>query len=778
VSEMLDAALRYADNGWPVFPLQSNRKEPATEHGCKDATTDQAQLRAWFANGRRCNVGVATGNRSGLLVIDIDVKKGVDGFATLAKLEAELGSISDTRTVATPSGGAHLYLSVDQELRCSTGTLGPGIDVRCDGGYVVAPPSWITTTAYRWEDDGPILPLPVAWVTRIQETRSGGDFHELDAQPVPIGQQEDVLNRRACSYRHHGLSRAGALAALWADVQTWQRDPAQRPWTPADVVTKVDRAWRDIEPGVPGAPDADTKGPNCTDVGNAWRFAQLCRGHVRHCHPWGQWLTWDGRRWQRDDTKRIWRLARKTVVGILKEAAQEADSDRRGRLAKWAIASESRALLANMVELASSEPDIPVVPAELDVDPWLLNCRNGTVDLRTGGLRPPDPADLITKLAPVVYDPDAACPTWEAFLTRIMGGKAELIDYLQRVVGSALVGEQVDHALFFLYGLGANGKSTFISALLAVLGDYGKQVAPDLLMYSDYDRHPTGLADLFGVRLAASTEVEAGRRLAEVLVKQLTGGDRVKARYMHRDFFEFDPSHTIMLAANHKPVIYGGDHAMWRRIRLIPFAVTIPTAEQNPRLGKKLCAELPGILAWAVRGCLDWQHGGLQDPAEVIAATAAYRAEMDALGTFIATCCEVRKNLQVTAGALYKAYKSWADAEGEKPVSQRALALRLEERGFQRGKDAKSRRCWFGIGLNPSSPDTSDRSPGNFSRERVLENLPEHLSDVSGTAGDDASEVSLSKGTAAVLATFPGSKLIARHYRSTPSDSVAAWGSQ
>jgi Bifunctional DNA primase/polymerase, N-terminal len=257
VSGMLATALKYADNEWPVFPLRSNSKLPATEHGCKDATTDEAQIHEWFGDERPCNVGIATGNRSGLLVIDIDVKKGVDGFATLARLEAELGSISDTRTVVTPSGGAHLYFFVDQELRCSTGTLGPGIDVRCDGGYVVAPPSWITTTAYRWEDDGPILPLPIAWVTRIQESRSSaGDFHQLDAQPVPIGQQEDVLNRRACSLRRGGVSRAAAVAGLWADVQTWGQDPS-RPWTLADVESKVDHAWRDIEPKpqpVPAAP--------------------------------------------------------------------------------------------------------------------------------------------------------------------------------------------------------------------------------------------------------------------------------------------------------------------------------------------------------------------------------------------------------------------------------------------------------------------------------------------------------------------------------------------
>jgi putative DNA primase/helicase len=480
--------------------------------------------------------------------------------------------------------------------------------------------------------------------------------------------------------------------------------------------------------------------PGCTDVGNAYRFARLCGGHVHYCDPWGQWLHWDRRRWQRDNTQRIWRLARTTVRGILKEAAKETDDGRRSQLSKWAIASESKSLLTNMIGLAESEPGIPITPEELDADAWLLNCRNGTVDLRTGVLRDHDRTDLITKLAPVVYDPGATCPAWDAFLARIMGGKAELIDYLQRVVGMSLVGEQVEHALFFLYGLGANGKSTFISALLAVLGDYGKQVAPDLLMYSEHDRHPTGLADLFGVRLAASTEVEAGRRFAEVLVKQMTGGDRQKARFMHKDFFEFDPTHTIFLAANHKPMIQGGDHAMWRRIRLIPFEVTIPAAEQNPTLPKKLRGELPGILAWAVRGCLDWQRAGLRDPDIVTAATDAYRDEMDALGSFLATCCEVKKAGQVTGGDLYKGYQSWAEKEGERAITQRTFALRLQERGFRRGKDNKSRRCWFGIGLIASSLDTLGTSSGNFSRERVIENFTEHPSNASGSGSVDASD--------------------------------------
>lgn len=261
MSGMLAAALAYIDEGWPVFPLVANGKTPATEHGFKDASTDEGRIREWFGDGRPCNLGIATGG--GLLVIDVDVKGGVDGYATLARLETELGPLGDTRTAVTPSGGRHLYYATTEEMPSSAGTLGPGLDVRGAGGYVVAPPSTINGRPYSWEDDLPVRPLMAA-VQRIQQARSaaGADFHELDGLPVPISRQEDVLNRRACSLRRGGVSPAAAVAGLWADVQTWEQDPA-RPWRLRDVEAKVARAWRDIEPAAEApAPAADTPAPS------------------------------------------------------------------------------------------------------------------------------------------------------------------------------------------------------------------------------------------------------------------------------------------------------------------------------------------------------------------------------------------------------------------------------------------------------------------------------------------------------------------------------------
>lgn len=365
-----------------------------------------------------------------------------------------------------------------------------------------------------------------------------------------------------------------------------------------------------------------------------------------------------------------------------------------------------------MVKLAESEPAVSAQAHQFDACPWLLNCLNGTIDLRTGILSPHDPDNLITALVPVDYDPGATCPTWDAFVNRIMAGNVALITFLQRIIGYALTGSVSEQALFFLHGLGANGKSTFLKTILAVLGrDYAKQAAPDVLV-ENRNRHPTEVADLAGVRFVASIEVSDGKRLAEALVKQLTGGDPMKARHMRQDFFQFDPTFKILLAANHKPVIKGTDHAIWRRIKLIPFTVTIPEAEQDKALDSKLLKELPGILAWAVRGCLDWQRDGLGVPSEVVDTTAAYRAESDVLTPFLDERCVRGEGFRTQAGPLFAAYRDWADANGIRSHDQLttvSFGRELQARGFDKSTD-KSKRLTFYAGLDLlSDPPASSR---------------------------------------------------------------------
>lgn len=443
-----------------------------------------------------------------------------------------------------------------------------------------------------------------------------------------------------------------------------------------------------------------------TEMGNAERLAARFGEDLRHIHPWKKWLIWSGKRWEPDTRGEVVKKAKLTARSIRVEAEQ-AIGDEQEALEKHAERSESNHSIAAMIGLARSEPGIPVAVEELDRDPWLLNVENGTVDLRTGKLKPHDRDDLMTKLAPVEYDPDAEAPTWEKFLERVLPDE-EVRSFVQRAVGYSLTGDVSEQVLLFLYGAGANGKSTFLNAILEALGDYSQQAAPELLTVK-MNAHPTELARLKGTRFVASVEVEEGKRLAESLVKQMTGGDRITARFMRQDFFEFEPTHKVFFAANHKPVVRGTDYAIWRRIRLVPFDVTIPEDERDGHLPEKLREELPGILSWAVEGCLDWQAEGLDEPEGISRATEEYRSEMDVLAAFIEDRCVVSKRAEVRATPLYEVYREWCEASGERAENQRSFGTRLHERGFENEKVGGLIK-WFGVGLRHDEPGPSGLS--------------------------------------------------------------------
>src|SRR5919107_4489215 len=311
----------------------------------------------------------------------------------------------------------------------------------------------------------------------------------------------------------------------------------------------------------------------------------------------------------------------------------------------------------------------------MDASPDLLNVLNGTIDLRTGELRPHRREDLITKMAPVEYSQEASAPLWAATLERVLPSPA-LRAFFKKLCGYALSGDTSEHLLPVLYGIGANGKSTILNALLAAAGSYGMQAAPDLLV-AKKGAHPTEVADLFGMRLVASIEVEDGRRLAESLVKQLTGGDKVRARRMRQDFWQFEPTHKVFMAVNHKPEVRGTDTAIWRRLRLIPFEQTVPPAEQDKQLPQKLEAEMVGILRWALERCLKWPREGLQAPEEVRKATGQYRSEMDVIGAFLQDECKIGPGHKEPFTTVYKR----CEEGGERAETRRKFNARLKERG-------------------------------------------------------------------------------------------------
>jgi putative DNA primase/helicase len=350
-----------------------------------------------------------------------------------------------------------------------------------------------------------------------------------------------------------------------------------------------------------------------------------------------------------------------------------------------------------MVRLAESERAIRVGVNQLDTASMSLNVNNGTVNLDTGQLFDHKRADLITKLAPVDYDPRATAPTWEAFLHKVIPG-GSVRAFIQRAAGHSATGLPDDH-LPILYGLGANGKTTFLETMRMVLGNYAMQTPANTLLDRRSDA-TNDLARLRGARFVSAVETGKHRRLAEELVKRLTGGDTITARFLYGEFFEFRPTFNLWLATNHQPTVTGIDHAIWRRILLVPFPVTIPPRQRDPELGAKLAAEASGILNWLLVGLADWRAQGLNPPRSVRAATNRYKAEQDILRDFLAESCLIRRGTSVANKDLFATYEKWCIDNGEEVMSQKTFTQALAERGFKRRRtEASGAYRWFGIGL-------------------------------------------------------------------------------
>ena len=436
---------------------------------------------------------------------------------------------------------------------------------------------------------------------------------------------------------------------------------------------------------------------NLTDLGNARRFAQRHGRDVSYVRQWG-WVVWDGTRHRLDTRGEVQRLAKETVGSIYGESSRLEDS-RREAVAQHAIRSEAKSRIQAMIDLAWSEPGIVASPDDFDKDPWLFNCQNGTIELRTGTLREHRREDLITKLSPTHFEEHVGGEVFMRFLDRIMEGKPQVANYLRRLIGYSLTGLTVEQILLILYGQGSNGKTTLLEVIGEMMGDYAQHTPASTFMVQRGERIPNDIARLQGARLVVATETEEAKRLSESLVKSLTGGDSVAARFLHKEFFEFKPQFTPFLATNHRPTIKGVDHAIWRRLKLIPFTITIPDDEQDKELPEKLRQEMPAILSWAVMGCLEWQRDGLKEPKEVSVSTDTYRSEMDVLGEFFEECCAIDKTAEALARDIFQAYKEWCLHCGEKVFSQRWLGLRLSERGFGRKSASGGFSKWTGIGL-------------------------------------------------------------------------------
>ncbi|KRG85637.1 hypothetical protein H7691_11930 [Stenotrophomonas sp. CW117] len=431
-----------------------------------------------------------------------------------------------------------------------------------------------------------------------------------------------------------------------------------------------------------------------TEDALALSFTRRYHRDWRYVAAWGRWLVWDGQRWRTEDTL----AATDLIRSVCRQTAVRADNP------KVAAKLASASTVGGVERLARADRRHAATTDEWDADPWLLNTPGGVVDLKTGRMRPHERADRMTKITTAT--PSGDCPTWKQFIDEVTGGDQELQAYLQRMVGYALTGSTQEHALFFLYGTGANGKSVFVNTLATILGDYATNAPMDTFMETRTDRHPTDMAGLRGARFVAAIETEQGKRWAESKLKNLTGGDKISARFMRQDFFEFFPQFKLFVAGNHKPAIRNIDEAMKRRLHLIPFTITVPPERRDKNLQQKLLAERDGILAWAVQGCLDWQrHGRLLPPQRVVDATEEYFEAEDALGRWLDERCVREANAKSLTAELFNDWKQWAEAAGEFVGAQRRFSDLLITRGIEKWRNGVGVRGFQGIGLKyPPAP--------------------------------------------------------------------------
>jgi len=690
-NELHQAAIDLKSKGISVVPVNQN-KAPALRSWKRyqGEPMDNGELWQHFVEKKPYGIGIITGKVSGahgasLLVLDFDVQSAFDEWS------AAHPELANTVQVQTGKG-VHLYYQVHEAHGLTTQPFsvnGEHVgEIRCEGGMVVVPPTKHPSgQGYDWTGSG-----------KIRHIDSWGDLGLTLGKPkagrrndtIPEGQRNTELTSIAGTLRYNGASET-ELATELAEINQARCDP---PLDIKEVGTIAHNIGKKPLPQMP---------INLTDTGNTERLRRLYADKLCYVYALDTWLRYTGHYWRRVTEGVMLRATKGIAHRMAKEASLEGDKD----LARWATASEGRARRAAIVFLAQSELEGDI---ELfDTHDWLLNCLNGTLDLRNGELLPHHRGDMISKLARVAYKPDAGCPRWQQFLSEITGGDQQLVHYLQQLAGVWLTGDTSEHMLALLWGSGANGKTTYVEALRRVLGaDYTQTIPVKVLLDRDRggDAPQPSLVQLKGKRLVVTSESGPGSRLNEGLVKILTGGDTLSARGLHQAPIQWTPTHHLCMHTNHKPTIYDTTSSTWRRVKLIPFAVQFSEDQQDKQLLDKLALEVEGILAWAVEGCLDWQRNGLQQPDVVTAATKSYRQEMDTLGDWLADCCLLDKKAGAPFADLYESYRTYS---GDDDMSKTRFGRSLQEKGFQKYRmSAQYKRTvtYAGIGLLDHHADT------------------------------------------------------------------------
>lgn len=767
------AAQEYAARGWHVFPVPPGQKKSHKSAKYSNgrewgATADPAEIARDWQQWPQANVGIVCGPKSGLLVIEADTEAGhgVDGIENLTALIDRSGALPHTIEALSPSGSWHLFFKWPEglDIRNSESLVAPGVDVRGNGGMVVAVPSVKPghEKPYRWKNPPGLFDLAECpeWLLRLCvkpaprlsqqavarfpiDTGGANAWAEKALQQelasllaAPEGQRNGTLNR--CAFN---LGQIVAGGSLTEDMVKARMSAAAVGigLDPAETATTIESGFQaGIQtPRRPKEREADTWVKNKGDMNDDSTMNSAPRlnapddldlsqdalasdlglrswdSNGRHVASWGKWLFWTGTRWQADD--RLDHLTR--ARAYLRERAEEltdwaerkaaaVDAEKEGdgdKLRRWAKdqarTMRSKNSVAAVESLARSNRASVASADTFDANRLLLGTPGGTVDLRTGELRQAERSDMITKLTGCAPADTGSRPErWLTFLNEIFDGDADLVAFMQRAAGYALTGLTTEHKLLFLYGTGRNGKSVFLNTLTHIWADYARRGAAETFLNTQGEKHSTGLAGLQGARLVAGSELPVGKTWDESVIKDLTGGDRMTARFMRGDFFDFDPQLTLMIAGNNQPSFRGVDEAIRARVVLVPFLVTIPPERRDKGLPDKLKAEGPEILRWAIDGALQWQDRGLDVPAKVAAASTEYMDEEDTLGQFISDETNTVAGQFESAQELHNRFTQWCEMQGLKAWTQLTLIKEIRSRGFDPAK-SNGRRGIKGLKL-------------------------------------------------------------------------------
>lgn len=678
--DKLTQILAYAQRGWKIFPLygvnpttgtcackktdcRSPGKHPLLTGGFKVATTDENLIRSWQRLWPDANWGMRTGSAdsggSGVVVVDIDAKN--HGFDAWDALMTTAGDVRlDTVTVLTGNLGLHYWFQYPEgvQVGCSAGKLGRGLDLRGDGGYVVVPPS-VTSHPYQFTldlDEFPLAELPNWLLEELENMTSqpAAVKPSADGGLVPQGERHGMVVGVAAALKSQGL--------------------------PGEQINQVLHSVRDtlFESGDHPVSDEEIKGVvrwierkhpphSFTDLGNALRFRDMHQGEAMYCFQREKWITWNGKCWVFGDDANVLRRSQQTVEAIRGEAARAPDKATCARVMKHANRSESASAQRSMLYLATAQ--LPRGGTKLESHHGLITVRNGILDLATGELRPHDPSYYFTRMLDITYDPKATCPNFMAYLDMISGGNQQLVDFLQMAGGYTLTGFTSEQCLFYIYGDGANGKTTFINTLIDLMGEYAEKVSIQALL----ENRKTGsnprpdIVKMEGARLVVASELPFNRRLDEALVKELTGGDAISFRALYQDDKTFYPTQKLWVVSNYMPVITGTDEGIKRRLVIIPFEYTIPLDLLKPMHQVKAMfdAEMPGILTFFVKGAIEYHKIRLPHAKVVSEAIREFRVNQDIVAQFVKECCVEGEGYTVEKSQLYQSWRNWCEANGE-----------------------------------------------------------------------------------------------------------------